>query len=105
MSVINSGRYTAKIWKSVSSSEGSNQKTQIQYKQQMQNHVIKVRNQSRITCRDDSHCVPEALIISFQLFLGCAPDRVKPMAKELNNHSEGQDSQKEPLSARTIKVI
>ncbi|MGN0980481.1 MAG: hypothetical protein ACI4PT_09150, partial [Candidatus Avoscillospira sp.] len=85
--------------------ERSNQKTQIQYKQQMQYHVVKVRDQSCITGGKNSHCVPEAFVISFQFLLGCAPNRVKPMAKELNKYPEGQDGQKEPLPNRAVNLI
>ena len=50
--------------KPLTSSEGANQKTQIQDQQQVQNHVIKIRDQLRITCGDDSDCVPETFIIT-----------------------------------------
>ena len=73
--------------------------------QQMQHDVVHVRHKARIALSENAHRPPEAVVVTLQLPLARAEDRVIPVAPELHRRPEKQHPEQGPPPHREIRVV
>jgi hypothetical protein len=66
----------------------------------MQHNMVQIRNQFFVTHGENANTFPEAIIISLQFPFACAEYRIIPVAHELYDKPERQDSKQYPFPGR-----